>query len=167
MAHAEKSSPVSRILGIDPGTLFTGWGLLAQNGKRSLHSCGELAADSRLSMTERIVVQSHKFSDLLADILPDVVCIEDYVYQGRRSHNANSFWLSRLVGRFEERARATGDIKVILVDKGVCNRAAGLRGKVSARRIRLMLVAVYPNLAGASDHTMDAVLAAIAGAQRA
>jgi Holliday junction resolvasome RuvABC endonuclease subunit len=173
---------VTKILGVDPGICVTGHATLIDFvARRALESTGILSVDKNWSIDKRIDAQTSAFEALLEQKAPHVVAIESYVYQGERSHGQNAFWLSRLIGRFEQAARMAKAL-LITVDKQEANRALGMTGKVSEARVRAAIAAVFPprKVSGESDeaytiaaknrprtpHEDDAVLVALAGAQR-
>src|ERR1700743_3512940 len=174
------SPALVKILGVDPGLNVTGHATVFDFlSHRSLESTGILSAKDDWQWEERLEAQTSAFTALVEMKNPQAVAIETYVYQGRRSHNKHAMWLPRLVGRFEMIARNHGSV-VISIDKQTANRPLGLGGKVSELRVRNAVNAVFGALKAASEdpftdaaksrprtaHEDDAVLAAIAGAQR-
>lgn len=167
------------ILGIDPGLNKTGWCLLNDTGPiRRLEATGVLCADESRPWFERIDAQASAFAVLLAEMQPVYCAFENFIYQGKRSHNPSALWLARLVGRFEGIARS-GAREFITVDKLACNRAIGLTGKTSKDRVRKMVDLMFPPVRGPvgdfdaavklrpkTEHECDAIAVAVAGAQR-
>ncbi len=76
-----------RILGIDPGSQVTGWGLVELRG--SSLSCleyGVLRSPSKAPLPERLSVLHDGMRQLLAEVEPDEVAVEDlYVARNVRS----------------------------------------------------------------------------------
>jgi len=65
------------ILGIDPGTATTGWGVLKyENGKVSVKSFGLVETDKEISPGKRLIDINEQFKKLLKLYKPDVVAIE-------------------------------------------------------------------------------------------
>lgn len=168
------------ILGVDIGLNVTGYANVRTIGaKRSLTATGVLCADKDRPWLERLDAQSSAFAVLIAERKPDAVAIENYVYQGPRSHNPQSLWLARLVGRCEGIARSQG-FEYFTIDKSACNRAIGLGGKTDATRVQRMVDAMFPGPIVVSgdtyttaakarprtEHEYDAVAVAVAGSQR-
>lgn len=67
-----------RLLGIDPGLRFTGWGLLESDGNRLRHLAdGVIATDSDASVPERLCVLHAGLAALLAEWRPDEAAVEE------------------------------------------------------------------------------------------
>jgi len=67
-----------RLLGIDPGLRFTGWGLLEADGNRLRHLAdGVIATDSTESVPERLKVLHDALAALLAEHHPDEAAVEE------------------------------------------------------------------------------------------
>jgi len=70
-------SPVTRILGLDPGLRRTGWGVIALDGNRLTYvACGVVKTESDGSLAERLVVLHDGISKILEDFVPDVAAVE-------------------------------------------------------------------------------------------
>jgi crossover junction endodeoxyribonuclease RuvC len=67
-----------RLLGIDPGLRFTGWGLIAVEGNRLRHLAdGVIATDGAASVPERLKALHDALAALLAAQRPDEAAIEE------------------------------------------------------------------------------------------
>jgi crossover junction endodeoxyribonuclease RuvC len=67
-----------RLLGIDPGLRFTGWGLLEADGNRLRHLAdGVIATDSAASVPERLKALHDALAALLAEHHPDEAAVEE------------------------------------------------------------------------------------------
>jgi crossover junction endodeoxyribonuclease RuvC len=67
-----------RLLGIDPGLRFTGWGLLEADGNRLRHVAdGVIATDSSDSVPERLKLLHEALAALLAELRPDEAAVEE------------------------------------------------------------------------------------------
>ena len=67
-----------RLLGIDPGLRFTGWGVIESDGNRLRHVAdGVIATDSATSVPERLKVLHDALAALLADLRPDEAAVEE------------------------------------------------------------------------------------------
>ena len=67
-----------RLLGIDPGLRFTGWGVIEADGNRLRHIAdGVIATDSTDSVPPRLKVLHAALALLLADQLPDEAAVEE------------------------------------------------------------------------------------------
>lgn len=67
-----------RILGIDPGTLRLGYGVIDQPGpgRTSYVDCGVITASARVGRESRLLTIGRDLRELLAEIEPDVVAME-------------------------------------------------------------------------------------------
>ncbi|MDI2089867.1 crossover junction endodeoxyribonuclease RuvC [Commensalibacter oyaizuii] len=72
-----------RIIGIDPGLRFTGWGVIdAQGNRLSYVASGVLASDSKMAVPERLCVLSNGLEGLINQYSPDEAAVEEtYVNQ--------------------------------------------------------------------------------------
>lgn len=72
-----------RILGIDPGLRFTGWGVIdAQGNRLSYVASGVLATDSKTPVPERLCVLAEGLEKLIEQYAPDEAAVEEtYVNQ--------------------------------------------------------------------------------------
>ena len=67
-----------RLLGIDPGLRFTGWGVIEVDGNRLRHIAdGVIATDTGASVPERLKVMHDALVALLAQHQPDEAAIEE------------------------------------------------------------------------------------------
>jgi crossover junction endodeoxyribonuclease RuvC len=66
-----------RILGIDPGTVVVGWGVVdSDDGHERMAACGALTASSKLPPAERLSVLYKGLEKLVARYKPDAVAVE-------------------------------------------------------------------------------------------
>jgi crossover junction endodeoxyribonuclease RuvC len=67
-----------RLLGLDPGLRFTGWGVIEVTGSRLRHVAdGVIATDSVESVPSRLKVLHDALLDLLARLAPDEAAVEE------------------------------------------------------------------------------------------
>jgi crossover junction endodeoxyribonuclease RuvC len=67
-----------RLLGIDPGLRFTGWGLIEADGNRLRHRAdGVIATDSAASVPDRLRVLHDALAALLVEYQPDEAAVEE------------------------------------------------------------------------------------------
>src|ERR1700758_726193 len=67
-----------RLLGIDPGLRFTGWGVIEADGNRLRYVAdGVIATDSSTSVPDRLKVLHDALVALLAELRPDEAAIEE------------------------------------------------------------------------------------------
>lgn len=87
------------ILGIDPGTATTGWGLIkthSNNGKKALTlvGYGSIETPKETEMSQRLVMLNQQLSELLKREKPDLVVIEQLFF-GANSRTAMSVGQAR------------------------------------------------------------------------
>jgi crossover junction endodeoxyribonuclease RuvC len=69
---------MARLLGIDPGLRFTGWGLLEASGNRLRHLAdGVIATDGDAPVPQRLRALHDALAALLAEHRPDEAAIEE------------------------------------------------------------------------------------------
>ena len=67
-----------RVLGIDPGSETTGWGVIEGDARRySLVEYGALRAPARLSFAARLLKISEELEAVIARLAPDVSAVEE------------------------------------------------------------------------------------------
>jgi crossover junction endodeoxyribonuclease RuvC len=71
-----------RILGVDPGSLRLGYGVIERVGKAQLCyvECGVLSAPARLPRAERLVTLGRGLRELVDELRPDEVAMEQAFY---------------------------------------------------------------------------------------
>ncbi len=69
---------MARLLGIDPGLRFTGWGLVQVEGNRLRHIAdGVIATDADTGVPERLCALHHALLALIAEYRPDEAAVEE------------------------------------------------------------------------------------------
>ena len=67
-----------RILGLDPGLRFTGWGLIESTGNRlRFLACGRIAVPDDMEMAERLAFLHQALETVLAETKPDQAAVEE------------------------------------------------------------------------------------------
>src|SRR4026208_1101850 len=67
-----------RVLGIDPGSQTTGWGVLEGDGRRySLVAFGSVGAPSSLALPARLLRMCNGIEEVIAEHRPDACALED------------------------------------------------------------------------------------------
>ncbi len=76
-----------RILGVDPGSRKTGWGVVDVDGSRVVHvDNGVLFLDDDDDLTIRLTDLAHRLNDVVTTYAPDRAAVEDvFVQKGARS----------------------------------------------------------------------------------
>lgn len=87
-----------------------------------------------------------------------VVSVEQYVYQGERSRNANAFRLSRLVGSIESMYRGEG-LTVVGPTRGQALTSIGLPANAKDARAKCVIARLVKSRGGSlpsNEHTRAA-----------
>ena len=67
-----------RILGVDPGSVRTGYGCIETFGSRHrVVDCGAVSLSANLSFSEKLMMLHMKLADLLSRYHPDAMAVED------------------------------------------------------------------------------------------
>jgi crossover junction endodeoxyribonuclease RuvC len=70
-----------RVVGIDPGSRKTGWGVVERRGSSYVHlGHGTATGSARLDMPHRIHAIAHRIDEVLAEFAPDCVAVEEAFY---------------------------------------------------------------------------------------
>lgn len=97
------------VLGIDPGSLTTGWALLEVKGsKTSYLTSGVLQFDKKVEFLSRTKEIKQKFQELIAKFDPDEVALESLIFVKSptaliKLSQTRGIMLSVLVDRFENK----------------------------------------------------------------
>lgn len=69
---------MSLVVGVDPGSRITGWGVVEQHcGKISYVASGVVRADGRASVAERLLAVKRGLTEVINTFHPDALAIED------------------------------------------------------------------------------------------
>ena len=82
------------ILGIDPGTASTGYGILTINRNIRVTECGCIHTSADIEMPERLKIIYQRVSDLIEQYHPDEVAVEQ-IYFSKNSKTALSISQAR------------------------------------------------------------------------
>jgi len=70
-----------RILGIDPGSRRTGWGVVQLEGTRLLHvGAGTIAVPEKLVLEKRLLLIHAGLEEVIAEHAPDAVAVEEIFF---------------------------------------------------------------------------------------
>ena len=71
-----------RVLGIDPGSITTGYGIVTKgrDGRLTYVCDGEISASREMPLAERLVVISRALNDIIARFMPDAVAVESVFF---------------------------------------------------------------------------------------
>jgi crossover junction endodeoxyribonuclease RuvC len=154
-----------RILGLDPGSLHTGYGLIEKRGSGlAALEAGRFSCAPDLPLPLRLAQLVARLADLLARVRPDLAVLEA-PFHGRSSRSlivlaqARGALLAAVAGcGVEIREYSPAEVKVAVT-------GSGRAGKDQVSRMVRLLLAIDAQERLASDAT-DALAVAICGAQR-
>lgn len=70
-----------KVLGIDPGSIATGWALIEDKGLKVKYlSSGVLKFDSKTDFLDRLSEIKYKIEELLKEVKPDIIVLESLIY---------------------------------------------------------------------------------------
>lgn len=141
-------------MGIDPGSVFTGFGLVATDGRTVEHvSHGVIAPPARLSFPERIAIISEEIEALVERTKPSVAVIEN-VFLGKSADSA--FKLGHARGAIMAMVVRSGcevvEYATRLVKKGITGN-----GGASKEQVQTVLFAALSIRQGAKYDASDAL----------
>lgn len=70
-----------RVIGIDPGSNITGYGVIESDGRRyELIECAGIRASSKASFSERLLLISNKLQEVIERLTPQACAVEETFY---------------------------------------------------------------------------------------
>ena len=78
--HAKTETKNLRLLGIDPGTRFVGWGMVeksARDGTVRLIDCGCISPSTKLELKDRLVEIFAELEEIIVRLKPDAAALEE------------------------------------------------------------------------------------------
>ncbi len=153
------------VLGIDPGTANTGYGVVGKrNGRLVALDGGVIVTSATDSAPDRLLAINQRVSDLIAEHKPDALAIED-VYFGKNVGSA--FAVGQARGVILLAAAAAGisafDYTPQQIKAAVCGSGSADKDQV-ARMVQQLLALPKPPT---PDHAADALAAGICHASHA
>jgi crossover junction endodeoxyribonuclease RuvC len=155
----------TRVLGIDPGTASTGFGVVESLGGRLAVVCGGvISTPAGVVLEQRLAAIARRLGELLDDHRPQALAIEE-VYFGRNVRSAFA------VGQARGAVMAAAGMRELpcfsytpqAVKLAVCGSGAAGKDQVQRMVAALLGLAEPP----ASDHAADALALAICHVHRA
>jgi crossover junction endodeoxyribonuclease RuvC len=148
----------ARILGIDPGLRFTGFGIIEVDGNRLRHVAdGVIATDSDASVAERLRVLDAALNQLLRDYTPDYAAVEE-TYVNRNATATLKLGYARGVALL---APARAGVPVAEYGAKTVKRAVVGTGNAEKSQVALMVRRLLPGAAIRRADAADALAVAI------
>ena len=78
-----------RVLGVDPGSLHMGWGIIEGKALNQISRlrCGRISVPAKLPFNDRLAQMSQNFSEIFSEEPPDVVVLES-IFLGKNVDSA-------------------------------------------------------------------------------
>lgn len=147
-----------RILGIDPGLRFTGWGIIdAQGNRLSFVAGGVLATDSTMPVPDRLCFLSQGLEQLIADFNPDEAAVEE-TYVNRNGSATLKLGYARGVALL---IPAKNGLSVIEYGAKTVKRAVVGTGAATKEQVAMMVKRILPAAVMKKADTSDALAIAI------
>lgn len=159
-----------KVLGIDPGTATTGYGVverkLGPGHPMRLLECGIFRTRPRDSLSNRLAVIHEGVSELLARHRPDVLAVEDIFYA---TNVRTTVVLGHARGVILLAGAQAGipvaEYSPALVKKSVVGRGAALKPQVGYMVAKILRLEAAPTPADAADAVAVALTHLIVGAR--
>ncbi len=149
---------MARLLGIDPGLRFTGWGLVSAEGNRLRHLAdGVIATDAEASVPERLRALHDALAALLAELRPDEAAVEE-TYVNRNGTATLKLGYARGVALL---APALAGIPVAEYGAKAVKRAVVGTGGAAKQQVAEMVRRLLPGAALTRADAADALAVAI------
>jgi crossover junction endodeoxyribonuclease RuvC len=153
------------VLGIDPGTASTGYGIVEQRGNRLLaHDGGVIETPAGLPLERRLAAIHARLTELLDEHDPVAVAVED-LYFGANARSALAVGQARGVALLAagQRGLPCAAYTPQQVKGAVCGSGRAEKAQVQQMVQRLLALPTLPE----PDHAADALAVAICHLNRA
>ncbi len=147
-----------RVIGLDPGLRFTGWGVVDSEGTRLRHVAnGTLATDERLDLARRLVQLNEGLLEVLAQHGPDEAAVEATLVN-KNAASTLKLGLARGVALMTPAGRGlpVAEYLPMIVKKAVVGT-----GHAGKEQVQTMVRHLLPGCAIASADAADALAVAI------
>ena len=148
-----------RIIGIDPGLIATGWGLIERDGSSLRYlDCGTVRVLQTLPLSQRLQRLWECLADTVARCRPDEMALES-VFLGKNPRSAFALGQARAVALL-----ASAGLPCVEYAPRTVKRAVSASGAIDKQQTRSMIARLFPQsreaLTDASDHAIDALAVA-------
>ena len=149
---------MARLLGLDPGLRFTGWGLIEVQGNRLRHLAdGVIATDSSQPVPLRLRCLHDALTALLGEHLPDEAAVEE-TYVNRNGTATLKLGYARGVALL---APALADIPVSEYGAMAVKQSVVGTGAASKEQVAMMVRRLLPGASIGRSDASDALAVAI------
>ncbi len=146
-----------RVLGIDPGSHHTGWGIVERRGNSlGLVACGTISPDAKLPLAARLGAIADALREICARERPDAASVETVFH----SVNARA---ALVLGQARGAAFAAlgASLPVFEYGPGEIKRAVTGNGRAAKEQVGKMVGILLGGAPPGDEHACDALAAAI------
>lgn len=154
-------SEAVRVLGVDPGSHHTGWGLVQRNGSRLTHLASGTISTGRQEMAARLVCIAEALEDVIDEHRPHAVAIET-IFHAKNARSALLLGHARGVAIVSAARRS---VPVFEYTAGQIKRATAGHGRADKRQVQAMVRMILGHQGEMSLDASDALAAAICHSQ--
>lgn len=130
---------MGRVLGIDPGTRVTGWGVIEPHGPRArLIDTGIIKVSERLPLAERLRRIHAGLAEVIAQHQPASVAVED-IFHAKNARSALVLGHARGVALL---VAAQAELEVSAYPPSVVKRTVAGKGNASKEQVALLVGAM-------------------------
>ncbi|MGI9438746.1 MAG: crossover junction endodeoxyribonuclease RuvC [Parvibaculales bacterium] len=152
------STTTRRLIGLDPGLRFTGWGVVDMHGSKLTHIAnGVVRSDASLSLAERLLQLDEGLSAVFDDYAPHYAAVEQ-TFVNRDGAATLKLGQARAVCLLTP-ARRT--ISVSEYAPNFIKRSVTGSGHADKNQIQAMVQMLLPQAEIANEHAADALAVAI------
>jgi len=147
-----------RVLGIDPGSRHTGYGVVESKGGRlKLLACGTLSPGEGLPIASRLAAIDRGLREVVTRLAPEAASVEE-VYHAVNARSALVLGQARGVAMV---AAASASIEVFEYSASEIKRAVSGSGRAGKEQVARMVAMLLGVEAPGDEHACDAIAAAI------
>jgi crossover junction endodeoxyribonuclease RuvC len=147
-----------RVLGIDPGSRRTGWGVVQLEGTRLHHvGAGTIAAPQKLALAQRLHLIHQGLQQVIAAHRPDVVAVEE-IFFAKHANAALKLGHARGVALL---AAAESELEVHEYPPAIVKRTVVGRGAADKTQVGRLVAALLGLKAPPEEDAADALAVAI------
>lgn len=153
-----------RVLGIDPGSRHTGYGVVELQGSRlSLLACGTLSPGDDLPLPRRLAAIHEGLCEVVRRLSPDAASVEE-IYHAANARSALILGQARGVAMV---AAASSSVEVYEYAASEIKRAVSGSGRAGKEQVSRMVGLLLGCEVPGDEHACDAIAAAICHLNRA
>ncbi|MEO0811840.1 MAG: crossover junction endodeoxyribonuclease RuvC [Myxococcota bacterium] len=146
-----------RVLGIDPGTRRTGWGVVEARGSRMIHLASGIAPGVGDCLAERLVAIADVLDEVVRTHAPQAMSVET-LFHAKNAQSALKLGHARGVALL---CAARSGVQVFEYTAGQIKQAATGRGRAEKTQVQMMVRMILSIDQEMELDTSDALAAAI------